>query len=134
MSHNFWTGSYQSKQSFSLMLEWMKWCIKKKLWTRCYQCLQFLKEVSNVHSKRVWNISFHTSRSRHFNKMEELNSEFHFRVYYCLFKKKMTRIKNNPNYYANIGDITWIYTSCNNNYDSLFKTFNLFKTYLMSFS
>ena len=40
------------------------------------------------------------------NKMEELNSEFHCRVYYCLFKKKMKRIKNNLNYYASIGSIT----------------------------
>ena len=39
------------------------------------------------------------------NKTEELNSELHCRVYYCLFKKKMKRIKNKPNYYANIGNI-----------------------------
>ena len=39
------------------------------------------------------------------NKMEELKSELHRRVYYCLFKKKMKRIKNNPNYYASIGNI-----------------------------
>ena len=39
-------------------------------------------------------------------KTEELNSEFHRRVYYCLFKKKMKRIKNNSNYYKSIGNIT----------------------------
>ena len=40
------------------------------------------------------------------NKMEEFNSELHHGVYYCLFKKKMKRIENNPNYYASIGNIT----------------------------
>ena len=27
-------------------------------------------------------------------KMEELNSELHFRLYYCLFKKKIIKIDN----------------------------------------
>ena len=40
------------------------------------------------------------------NKMEELNSEFYCRVYYCFFKKKMKKIKNNPNYYTSVGNIT----------------------------
>ena len=39
------------------------------------------------------------------NKTEELNSELHFRFYYCLFKKKMKRIKDHLNYYASIGNI-----------------------------
>ena len=37
--------------------------------------------------------------------MEQLNSELHCRVYYSLFKKKMKRIKENPNYYASIENI-----------------------------
>ena len=40
------------------------------------------------------------------NKTEELNSEFHCQVFYCLFKKKMKRIKDNPNYYANTENST----------------------------
>ena len=40
------------------------------------------------------------------NKTKELNSELHCRIYYCLFKKKMKRIKDNLNYYASIGNIT----------------------------
>ena len=39
------------------------------------------------------------------NKTEKLNSELHCQVYYCLFKKKMKRIKDNPNYHASIGNI-----------------------------
>ena len=39
------------------------------------------------------------------NKGEELNSELYCRAYQCLFKKKMKRIKDNPNYYARIGNI-----------------------------
>ena len=55
------------------------------------------------------------------NKTKELNSELHCRIYYCLFKKKMKRIKDNLNYYASIGNIREMYTSLNNNWDSLFK-------------
>ena len=40
------------------------------------------------------------------NKTEELNSELHFRFYYCLSKKKMKRIKDHLNYHASIGNIT----------------------------
>ena len=57
------------------------------------------------------------------NKTEELNSKLHCRIYYCLLQKKMRRIKDNSNYYASIGNITYIYTSINNNWDSLFKTY-----------
>ena len=56
--------------------------------------------------------------------MEELNSELHCRVYYCLFKKKM-KIIDNPNYYASIGNIMLIYASLDNNWDSLSKRYSL---------
>ena len=44
------------------------------------------------------------------NKTGELDSDLYCRVYYYLFKKKMKKIKDNPNYYANILNITLIYT------------------------
>ena len=40
------------------------------------------------------------------NKTEELDSELNCRIYYCLLKKIIERIKGNPNYYASIGNIT----------------------------
>ena len=39
------------------------------------------------------------------NKTEELNSELHCKVYDCSFEKEIKRIKDNPNYYASIGNI-----------------------------
>ena len=94
---------------------------KEKLWTRRYQYLQFPKEISDVHSKRVGNISFHRRRSRRFKQNRRI--KLWTPSYYCLFKKKMKRIKNNPNYRASIGNITQIYALFNNNWDSLFKIY-----------
>ena len=55
----------------------MKQRIKKKLWTRRYQCSQFSKGISDVHSIRVRNISFHTASVDVLSKTEELNFELH---------------------------------------------------------
>ena len=55
--------------------------------------------------------TFHFTRATEgvLSKTEELNSELHCRVYYCLFKRKMKRIKDKPNSYASMENITYIY-------------------------
>ena len=55
----------------------MKQRIQKKLWTRGYQCSQFSKEISDVHSIRVRNVSFHTASVDVLSKTEESNLELH---------------------------------------------------------
>ena len=74
------------------------------------------QDVINVHNLRKKSQTcipkefelFHFTRTEVdvLNKTEELNSELHCRVHYCLFKKKMKRIKDNLNYCASIGNIT----------------------------
>ena len=85
-----------------------------------YQLVYLEKEKSVNKTLSMFTVSERNLRhtfkkiSKHFisltvdvlNKTKELSSELHRRVSYCLFKKKMKRIKSNPNYYASIGNIT----------------------------
>ena len=40
----------------------------QKLWTSCHQCLQFSKEILDVHSRTAWIISFHMQCSGRFKQ------------------------------------------------------------------
>ena len=72
--HENWNGAIAIRFDGNIVLvkEQTKYRIMKKFWTRRYQCLQFPKEISYMHSKSVLNISFHTRRSRRFKQNERI--------------------------------------------------------------